>query len=113
MVWRPAEHDDQRQEEQTNNHNDLDPSKLEVGFGIDSYWAEIEPNDNNNHDCDPDCDVDTVGPEMDDDTGSGKLTRDEDAKGVNRASQAQSRERTRCSEYSSRRWTRLRREDMC
>ena len=39
MVRCPTEHDDQRQEEHAKDHNDLDSSKPELGFGIDTDWA--------------------------------------------------------------------------
>ena len=60
--------------------NDRDSNKTEVGLGIDAPWIEIEPHDDNDYDCDPACIVYTVGPETDDDTGSGKLMRGEDIK---------------------------------
>lgn len=58
MVWRTAEHDDKRGNEQTQNGNYLDTSEDELSFSIDTYGEDIQGDDDDDNDSNPNGRVD-------------------------------------------------------
>ncbi len=72
----------QAQYQQTDHHNDLSTSKPEFGLTIELHRHEIQSHDDNEHDGDPDCNVDVVRPIIDHEAGGRDFIGYENAESV-------------------------------
>jgi hypothetical protein len=79
---RTSPEENETQDEKTDHQNNLCARKPEFGFSIEANGKEIEGNNDDQHDGDPNGNVNIVGPVVDDQTGGCDFVGDQDSKGV-------------------------------
>ena len=71
LLWSSAPEEDERQHQESNQEDDFCPGEPKLCLAVEADGHEIQTDYHDEHDSDPDCDVNAVGPVVDDQAGSG------------------------------------------